>query len=172
MLIYLQLLESEEDKANFEYLYKKYRGLMYHVAYEVLHNREDAEDAVQKAFLAIIKNFHKLHDVNSRETRSYCVLCSKSKAIDIIREKQHREVLDLNEEEYGYEMPFPDDTLSSAIKALSPNLSVVILLHYDNGFDMKEIAKSLNITEAAAKKRLTRAKEELRKMLEEEGIQY
>ena len=37
---------------------------------------------------------------------------------------------------------------------------------------MKEIAKSLNITEAAAKKRLTRAKEELRKMLEEEGIQY
>mgnify|MGYP006874099284 CR=1 FL=1 len=33
MLIYLQVIETEEDKNKFEDIYQKYRGLMYYVAY-------------------------------------------------------------------------------------------------------------------------------------------
>lgn len=32
MLIYLQVIETEEDKNKFEDIYQKYRGLMYYVA--------------------------------------------------------------------------------------------------------------------------------------------
>ena len=34
MLIYLQVIETEEDKNKFEDIYQKYRGLMYYVAYK------------------------------------------------------------------------------------------------------------------------------------------
>lgn len=39
MLIYLQALDSAEDRTRFEALYTAYRGLMYHVAYGIEENR-------------------------------------------------------------------------------------------------------------------------------------
>lgn len=36
MMIYLQTIETGEDKTKFEQIYAEYRGLMFHVAYEVL----------------------------------------------------------------------------------------------------------------------------------------
>lgn len=60
MLIYLSMIESEADKSLFEQLYIRYKGLMYHIAYRILQNREDAEDAVHQAFVSIAKNIKKL----------------------------------------------------------------------------------------------------------------
>lgn len=48
MLIYLSMIESEADKSLFEQLYIRYKGLMYHIAYRILQNREDAEDAARE----------------------------------------------------------------------------------------------------------------------------
>ena len=48
MLLYLQMLETPEEKSLFEQIYLEYRGLMYHVAYEILHNDQDAEDDIRK----------------------------------------------------------------------------------------------------------------------------
>ena len=53
MLIYLQVIEPEEDKNKFEDIYQKYRGLMYYVAYKRLHHEQDTEDAVHHAFMKI-----------------------------------------------------------------------------------------------------------------------
>ena len=55
MLLYLQMLETPEEKSLFEQIYLEYRGLMYHVAYEILHNDQDAEDAVHQAFVKIVE---------------------------------------------------------------------------------------------------------------------
>ena len=55
MLIYLQAIESEEERSKFEQLYFQYRGLMYHVAMRILNNPHSAEDAVHQAFLFIKK---------------------------------------------------------------------------------------------------------------------
>ena len=60
MLVYLSMIESESDKSLFEQLYIRYKGLMYHIAYRILQNREDAEDAVHQAFVSIAKNIKKL----------------------------------------------------------------------------------------------------------------
>lgn len=69
MLIYLQMLESEEDRTKFAQIYEKYRGLMMHVAKKFLNNHFDAEDAVHQSFLAVIENIHKVSDVTSPEKR-------------------------------------------------------------------------------------------------------
>ena len=60
MLLYLQMLETPEEKSLFEQIYLEYRGLMYHVAYEILHNDQDAEDAVHQAFVKIVENIKKI----------------------------------------------------------------------------------------------------------------
>ena len=59
MLIYLQMIETPEEKSVFEQIYLEYRGLMYHVAYEILHNEQEAEDAVHQAFAKIAENIKK-----------------------------------------------------------------------------------------------------------------
>lgn len=56
---YLSMLEADEDKNKFEELYMKYRDDMYNIAFSILHNCEDAEDAVHDTFVSIANNFEK-----------------------------------------------------------------------------------------------------------------
>ena len=53
MMIYLQMIETQEDRSVFERVYHRYRNMMYTVAYDILHNESDAEDAVHAAFVSI-----------------------------------------------------------------------------------------------------------------------
>lgn len=61
LVYYLQMLDTPEEKIRFEQIYLKYRGLMYQVADGILHNRQDAEDAVHNAFFA---NHQKIFQVS------------------------------------------------------------------------------------------------------------
>ena len=87
MIIYLQMIESDEDKSKFEQLYIMYKGLMFHVAMKILKNEFDAEDAVHQAFLSLIENLKKISDVKCPKTRAYTVIITERKAIDIIRSR-------------------------------------------------------------------------------------
>ena len=60
MLVYLMMIDSQEDQSKFEKVYLTYRGLMYHVAYKILNNKHDAEDAVHSAFIKIAENIQKI----------------------------------------------------------------------------------------------------------------
>ena len=64
-MIYLQLIESEDDKFKFEKIYKKYRNLMFYVAFNLLGNEQDAEDAVHAAFLKVAENLQNLAIIHS-----------------------------------------------------------------------------------------------------------
>lgn len=66
MLIYLQVIETEEDKSKFEDIYLEYRGLMYYVAYKRLHHEQDAEDAVHHAFMKIAENITAIDPVSPK----------------------------------------------------------------------------------------------------------
>ena len=70
MMIYLQMLETTEQKVRFEDLYYTYKNLMFYVANQILRNEHDAEDAVQQAFFAIAKNFEKISEIKCPQTRS------------------------------------------------------------------------------------------------------
>lgn len=56
MLIYVQMIETPQDKSKFEAIYEEYYGLMYHTAYKYLKHEQDAEDAVHHAFVKIAEN--------------------------------------------------------------------------------------------------------------------
>lgn len=73
ILIYLEILETPEEKLKFEQLYFLYRDKMYAVAFKILHNENDAEDIVHESFKAIIENFEKINDISCHKTWNYIV---------------------------------------------------------------------------------------------------
>ena len=68
MLIYLSLLDSEEEISKFELIYSTYKKQMYYTANNILKDSHLAEDAVHNAFLRIINNLEKIEDINSHKT--------------------------------------------------------------------------------------------------------
>ncbi len=95
MLIYLQTIDTPEQQSAFEQVYKAYRGLMFCIANNILHNEQDAEDAVHNAFVAIGENIHKIDVPVCPKTKGYVVTIVESKAIDIYRKKQRRQAIAL-----------------------------------------------------------------------------
>lgn len=53
--MYMSFIDSEDDREKFEIIYHEYRKRMVSVAYSILHNSEDAEDAVHETFIRIAK---------------------------------------------------------------------------------------------------------------------
>ena len=84
-MLYLQMLPSPSEKDKFEQIYTLYRGLMFYIARRILPGEADAEDAVHQAFVSIIENLKKISEVRCPKTRSYVVIITERKAIDILR---------------------------------------------------------------------------------------
>lgn len=172
MLIYLQMIESEEDKSKFEAIYNQYRQLMFTVAFKILNNQYDAEDAVHQAFVSLIDNLDKVKEVDCPKTKSYVVIITENKAIDIIRSRKHMIGEELNESLLGIQIPLPGDGgLADAMAKLPARYREVLLLRFDNGYSTKELAKMMNMTEGSMQKLIWRAKDALKKQLDFEERQ-
>lgn len=169
MIIYLSMLDTPQERSKFDRIYLKYKDLMFYVANQVLHNTYDAEDAVHEAFLSILKNLDKISDVESQKTRGFVVTIVERKAIDILRKQRRTDEVTLNENVLGRAAPEPAG-LEEAIGKLPGHYRNVLMLKYVSGFSTGEIAKMLGITSSGVSKLLSRAKTELRTILEEEGI--
>ncbi|WP_343097458.1 RNA polymerase sigma factor, partial [Clostridioides difficile] len=98
MLIYLAMLELEEDKIKFEKIYEKYRQIMFYVANKILKDDHLSEDAVHNAFLRIIKNIDKIDEVDSPRTKAFIVIIVERIAIDFYRKRKREKVSDIEEE--------------------------------------------------------------------------
>ena len=145
MIIYLQMIESDEDKSKFEQLYIMYKGLMFHVAMKILKNEFDAEDAVHQAFLSLIENLKKISDVKCPKTRAYIVIITERKAIDIIRSRSKLVDMEFWESTYGIEIPLPGDHgLADAMARLPAAYRDILLLRYYNGYSVREISSMLH----------------------------
>ena len=159
MMVYLQMLDAGGDKQSFTRLYDTYRGLMFYVARQILKNDEDAEDAV--------------HEINCPKTRSYVVIIVERKAIDILRKRSRLSQVAFEETTYGLQLPPPGDHgLADAMAALPAQYREVLLLRYEHGYAVREIAPMLGVKKDAVQKLLWRAKAALRKKLDEEDETY
>lgn len=173
MLIYLQMIETPEERYRFEQLYYKYRSLMFHVANQVLNNESDAEDAVHHAFMAIIDHFEKISEIDCPKTRGFVVTIVERKAIDIYRSKNRKNALPF--EEY-INVPSEDlihsavegSEISAAIASLPTKYRELIMLKYDSGYSDKEIAAMMKMSVENVGRTIRRAKAKLYSILNPE----
>lgn len=171
MIIYLQMIESSEEKSKFEQIYLKYKGLMFHVAYDILRNEHDAEDAVHQAFVKVAENIKKIDEPVCPKTHSYVVTIVENKAIDIYRKRKKHSLVELNDEINGIEIQYDgDNILAECILKLPARYREMILLRYNQGYSVREIAAMMNLSLPAAIKLEQRAKKKLKELCEEVGI--
>ena len=175
MMMYLQMLETSEEKVRFEDLVHTYKNLMFYVANQILHNDHDAEDAVQQAIFAILKNFDKISEIKCPQTRSFVVTVIERKAIDLYRAKKRNTVISFDEEYINVPAPAEGESvaartdLARALAMLPTRYRELLLLKYDSGYSEQEIAVMCSMTPANVKKTIHRAKKKLELLLEKEA---
>lgn len=172
MFIYLQMIETPEDRSKFEDLYLRYKNIMFFTANKILHNYHDAENAVHAAFVKIAENIEKIEAPDSPKTRGYVVTIVEHAAIDLYR--KHKRTTTANLEEWknlGLTVEYDGhNSLAACILKLPANYRECILLRYYHGYDTHEIARALGISESAAFKLNQRAKKKLLELCQEEGL--
>lgn len=168
MLIYLEMIETQNDKEKFERLYDQYCNMMYYIAYQITENQQDAEDATHQAFLYIMENLGKVDSVSSSRTRSFVSIIASHKAVDIVRKR--RPIIELVKAENELLTYLPDDAdeILQAMAKLPKRYQDILLLRYDNGYSARELAKMLGMSYGAVRKLLWRAKNALREILSKE----
>ena len=167
MLIYLALIDTESDKRKFELIYNQYKQLMFYVAKNILYDRHESEDAVHQAFLRVIDHFEKIGEVDCPQTRAYLVIIVKNISLNILKKRKNNNLLSYDEldpfiQSYGDDKPLG---LMEAIFKLPTIFSNVLILKYSNGYTTQEISEILDINYETVKKRITRAKQALSEVL-------
>lgn len=180
MLVYLEMLETPEEKLKFEQLYFLYRDKMYAVAFKILHNENDAEDIVHESFKAIIENFEKINDISCHKTWNYIVTIVKNKSFTLYQKKKHHETsayedwveveMDFTPEKVTEELEVAE-ILAELIRSLPFPYKEVLYLQYYNALSGEEIAKFIDKTPAHVRKISQRAKVMLKEELLKRGIQ-
>lgn len=164
-MIYLQMIDIEEDKRKFVLLYELYRNLLLHISYDVLNDYQLAEDALHEAFIKIAQNMSKISDVHSLKTKRYLITITKNAAIDIYRQRKARQRMEIYVDELTEEdLPiiYPEPATDGDILDILTNLPAiyrdVFILKYSSLLDNSEIAKLLRISESTVRQRISRGK--------------
>lgn len=172
--MYLAVISDDDDKNYFEQLYLKYRQDMYSIAYSILHNKEDSEDAIHQTFLQIADNFDKIKSIPCQEIQAFIVIIIRNVSLNIYkknkkRAKRNTETVEINTNiEIDFFEKYEYEKLVETISQLPQIYKDIIFLRYIEEFTVKEIAHILYVTENTVWKRSERAKKLLKELLEKE----
>ena len=136
---------------------------MFRIAFAILRNRTDCEDAAQNA---ILKAYRRLDTLSDRKLfRAWLIRILKNECFDLL--KRRRPQLALSDADPGYEMEVPDLDLNRAFDTLSAEERLTVALFYYEGYKTSEIAKLTDVTEGTVRSRLSRARAALKEQLSE-----
>jgi len=153
------------DKSAYAKLAKHYSGRIYAICIGMLRHRENAEDIAQQALLKALTNIKQLRD--DEHFGSWIARIAKNLCIDFIR-KQKRFFL-IKRAAVSRNNPKEYPELQAALAKLSEEHRLALMLFYFDGRSTKNIAETLEISEASAQTRISRARKQLRRLLEAAG---
>jgi len=156
----------ELSRERFEKIYKLYSQELINISYGYTKNFDDSFDIVQNVFYKLFASNKKFKTNNDEKYWLIRVTINESK--DFLRKKKKTtivdtEILDTIQKD-SKNNNGKIQLLKMLIRKLPEKYKSVIILHYYDLLQIKEISIVLNISENAVKKRLERA----RKMLKEE----
>lgn len=181
MLLFLNILDTEEEKDKFVRIYEGYRYMMWYSANEILKDKDLSEDAVQEAFLALTRHLHKVDENDVMRTKKFLRTVVKSKAIDMIRKRKEGE-LPLEDAADEYLLEAPTDILNEVIEKesverikkgiqkLDEIYRIVFEYKFVHNLSDSEIGNILGVTAKAVNVRYFRARKKLQEILME-GIE-
>ncbi len=164
-------MEKHEFKILLETMYELYEQGMYRVAYGVLHNREQAEGAVQESFEKLLKYLPKIDTPDSPKTQQLVLKTVRNTAIDQYR-RNNKQNEWLSQQEQGEEtnsfVKSVEDRefIQQLLNAVPTEYREIIKLRCYYGFSAKETGDILGLSEGNVNKRLERARKLIADRLE------
>lgn len=162
-------------QAQFE-LYKLYSKAMYNVCMRMVKNELDAEDILQNSFVDIFTKLDTFQFQSSigawikRIVINNCINFLKRNRVYFEELDERFTNLQDEEREDKEQIGLTVERINRALFELPDGYRVVFSLYLLEGYDHKEIAEILNITEATSKSQFSRAKSKLRDILETQRL--
>lgn len=155
------------DKQQFVAKVTAREQTLYRVARSMLRNEADEQDAVQEAVLKAWAKRNTLREERYFATWLVRILINECKSI---HRKQSRLVLMATwvEDSLGESHADMHGELDAMLDTLPERLRLPVVLHYVEGFPVKDIASMLHCPQGTIKKRLFDARKALRLELEQE----
>lgn len=164
---------KEEDKEIFINNINKNRVKMYKTAISILKNEEDANDAIQDALYSAYKNYDSLREKSYFTTWIIRILINK--CYDIINKNKKIAYIDdsITENTTGVEDSYNvESELDWILNRIDKDLKEVVVLYYYDDLPINEIADMLQIPKGTVKSRLSRAREQIKKILNEKEGEF
>jgi len=155
------------DKQNFGILVIKHEQKLYRIAKSILKNDEDCADAAQEAVAKGFANLPKLK--NDKYALTWLIRILINECYRIVRESAKTTAWNPD----IALTPSNDDPIYSELYEtlfhLPRELKIVLVLHYLEGYSIKEISDILQLPSGTIKSRMSRGRKMLKELLKEEN---
>ena len=176
LLIIATLDEHYRNKAT--QIFEKYYSTMMYVANAILKDKSLSEDAVSESMIKIMRNLHKIENIDCYKTRRFIVVIVENTAKTIWQKRKNlAEDVDNTIENFsdnsnsdfeGLEINESVNLIIGAIRSLPKSISDVLYLSAVMGFSDMEIVDKLSISHSAVRMRLSRARATIKEILRSE----
>ncbi len=169
------LCKSGNQSAQLE-IYNRYYKAMYNVSLRIVKNNFEAEDIMQDSFLTAFTKLESLKNIatfgpwlkriiinNSIYHYNKTIKNNEVPIDDILYKVENEE--DGISSDYEFTNLKAQQVLNS-MKTLKDNYRLALTLNLIEGYDIEEISKIMNISNANCRTTISRAKESLRKKLQ------
>ncbi|MBQ8967478.1 RNA polymerase sigma factor [Ruminococcus sp.] len=169
------------DRQAFEMLYADYRDKLFFFVLKNVGSREAAEDVVSETFLDAMENIGSLRAEEAFGSWLYsiayrkCIRCREENSRTAHFESEEEQELAMSDAALNEPLMLPDDyavnsqrreQLKAVIDGLSREQKAAVILYYYNEQPLREVAKTLGISEGAARKRLFDARKKIKEKVE------
>jgi RNA polymerase sigma-70 factor (ECF subfamily) len=179
MLMFLNVIEDKVLRSRLEEAYHLYKKELLYLAHDILKDYHEAEDIVQTAFIKFADYLDEEMDIKCHKTKGLIVIIVRNLSINIYNNRKNRVTVNIDELS---EVIYDEGDICPEINILrldqsqemAKNLSQIngsyadiLTLKYTYEYSNVEIAAILSIQESNVRKRLSRAKKALKKIIEE-----
>ena len=143
---------------------------LFHVSFSILHNEQDCADAVQEAILKAYDSRDSLRDENLFQTWLVRIVINECYAIlrKTRRFSPYEETYSASGESIEKIVKEEYLDLYAAISKLEEKQRLCVVLYYFEDYTIEQIAQTLQLPSGTVKSRLSRARQALKGLLEEQ----
>ncbi len=163
------------DSTSFGFLVDQYQDMALTIAFRILGNKQDAEDAVQNAFVKVYYNLHTYRSKSKFSTWFYRIVYNTAitsiNKITSRGEEAFNEITSGNNQNVIYEADHIDEVqeqrhrVNKAVEQLPKNEAIVVTLYYMEEYSVSEISEIMSLTKSNVKIMLFRARKKLHDIL-------
>lgn len=155
------------SEKQFDYVYNEYAKELYNIAYGYTHNRDDSIDIMQNAYVVLLGSNKKFE--SNEHIKYFLIRLTINESLDLLKSASKKRVIKNNDFVVNFPEPKKEELpydLSEIVNTLPEKYKTIIILHYYDDMKIKDISNVLKISEPAVKKRLERARNLIKEIIE------